>query len=136
MSKILVITSSALGGASVSTQLVEETLATLRRQDPGVSVVARDLGTDPVPHLNLDGATAIRGGTPENAAQAATQALSDELIAELKAADTIVIGAPMYNFGIASTLKAWFDHVLRAGVTFRDNVQNLSHFREWWLLLE
>jgi len=93
MSKILVITSSALGGASVSTQLVEETLATLRRQDPGVSVVARDLGTDPVPHLNLDGATAIRGGTPENAAQAATQALSDELIAELKAADTIVIGA-------------------------------------------
>ncbi|WP_263641762.1 FMN-dependent NADH-azoreductase [Hypericibacter adhaerens] len=61
----------------------------------------------------------MRGGEPANAAQKATQALSDELIAELKAADTIIIGAPMYNFGIASTLKAWFDHVLRAGVTFR-----------------
>ncbi|MEI2735652.1 MAG: NAD(P)H-dependent oxidoreductase [Rhodoblastus sp.] len=45
--------------------------------------------------------------------------LSDALVAELQAADTIVIGAPMYNFGIASTLKAWFDYVLRAGVTFR-----------------
>jgi FMN-dependent NADH-azoreductase len=45
--------------------------------------------------------------------------LSDELIAELKAADTVVIGSPMYNFGIASTLKAWFDYVLRAGITFR-----------------
>jgi FMN-dependent NADH-azoreductase len=46
-------------------------------------------------------------------------ALSDELVAELKAADLIVIGAPMYNFGMASTLKAWFDHILRAGITFR-----------------
>ncbi len=46
-------------------------------------------------------------------------ALSDTLIAELQSADILVIGAPMYNFGIASTLKAWFDHVLRAGITFR-----------------
>ncbi len=54
----------------------------------------------------------------ENEVQANAQALSDELIAELKAADLLVIGAPMYNFGIPSTLKAWFDYVLRAGVTF------------------
>jgi FMN-dependent NADH-azoreductase len=72
-----------------------------------------------VPHLTTDGATAIRGAEPANAAQAATQALSNALIGELQAAGTIIIGAPMYNFGIASTLKAWFDHVLRAGVTFR-----------------
>jgi len=119
MSNILVVTSSALGGASVSTRLVEDAVAALRRQDPAARIVTRDLGAQPVPHLDLDSATAIRGGEPQNPAQAAAQALSDELIAELEAADTIVIGAPMYNFGIASTLKAWFDHVLRAGVTFR-----------------
>ena len=56
---------------------------------------------------------------PANGAQAAAEALSNRLIAELKAADTIVIGAPMYNFGIPSTLKAWFDYVLRPGITFR-----------------
>jgi len=61
----------------------------------------------------------LRGAAPANEAQAAALALSDTLIAELKTADTIVIGAPMYNFGIPSTLKAWFDYVLRTGVTFR-----------------
>ena len=61
----------------------------------------------------------MRGDGPANEAQAAAQALSDTLIAELKAAETIVIGAPMYNFGIPSTLKAWFDYVLRPGITFR-----------------
>jgi FMN-dependent NADH-azoreductase len=119
MSTVLVLTSSALGEASVSSQLVQDAVSRLRLQNPKVRVVTRDLGGSPVPHLSLDSATAIRGGAPANAAQAAAQALSDELVAELKAADTVVIGAPMYNFGMASTLKAWFDHVLRAGVTFR-----------------
>ena len=119
MSTVLVLTSSALGEASVSNQLVQDAVARLRLQDPNVRVVTRDLGGSPIPHLTLDSATALRGAEPANAAQAEAQALSDELIAELKAADTIVIGAPMYNFGIASTLKAWFDYVLRAGVTFR-----------------
>ena len=61
---------------------------------------------------------AVRGGSTDNDAQKEALALSDTLVAELKAADTIVIGAPMYNFGMPTTLKAWFDHVLRAGVTF------------------
>ena len=61
----------------------------------------------------------MRADAAANEAQAAALALSDTLIGELKAADTIVIGAPMYNFGIPSTLKAWFDYVLRAGITFR-----------------
>jgi len=116
---VLVLTSSALGAASVSNQLVEEAVTRLTARSPGVTVVRRDLGTAPVPHLDADSATALRGAAPANDAQARAQALSDALIAELKAADTIVIGAPMYNFGITSTLKAWFDHVLRAGVTFR-----------------
>jgi FMN-dependent NADH-azoreductase len=119
MSKVLVLNSSALGGASVSNQLVQDVLAELRARDPRLIVTVRDLGANPIPHLNSDSATALRGAAPRNEAQATAQELSDTLIAELKAADTIVIGAPMYNFGIPSTLKAWFDYVLRAGITFR-----------------
>ena len=119
MSKVLVLNSSALGGASVSNQLVQDVLTELRARDPGLTVTIRDLGASPIPHLNSESATALRGATPANEAQAAAQELSDTLIAEVKSADTIVIGAPMYNFGIPSTLKAWFDYVLRAGITFR-----------------
>ena len=119
MSKVLVLNSSALGGASVSNQLVQDVLAELRARDPRLIVTVRDLGANPIPHLNSDSATALRGAAPANEAQATAQELSDRLIAELKAADAIVIGAPMYNFGIPSTLKAWFDYVLRAGITFR-----------------
>ena len=119
MSKVLVLNSSALGGASVSNQITQDVLTELRARDPGLTVTVRDLGASPVPHLNSESATALRGATPANEAQAAAQELSDSLIAELKAADTVVIGAPMYNFGIPSTLKAWFDYVLRAGITFR-----------------
>lgn len=119
MATVLVLTSSALGEASVSNQLVEEAIGRLKSQTPHLQIIRRDLGRHPIPHLSLDSATALRGAEPANASQVAAKALSDELIAELKAAELIVIGAPMYNFGIASTLKAWFDYVLRAGVTFR-----------------
>jgi FMN-dependent NADH-azoreductase len=119
MKTVLVLTSSALGSTSVSTELAHEALAHFRAQDPSLKIVTRDIGAHPVPHLSLDAAAALRGGDPSNEAQATARALSDELIAELQAADTIIIGAPMYNFGIPSTLKAWFDYVLRAGVTFR-----------------
>ena len=115
MSTVLVLTSSAQGAASVSNQLVEDAVARLRSHDPELGVIRRDLGRSPVPHLNLDFAAAMRGAEPTNEAQAAALALSNELIAELKTADTIIIGAPMYNFGIPSTLKAWFDYVVRAG---------------------
>lgn len=119
MSTVLVLTSSALGDASVSSQLVRETLSALHVREPGLRVTTRDLGSSPIPHLTLDAASALRGAAPANEQQAAARALSDELVAELRAADTIIIGSPMYNFGMASTLKAWFDHVLRAGITFR-----------------
>ncbi len=119
MATVLVLNSSATGEASVSRLLVQEAVARLAAEDPDLRVVTRDLGANPVPHLTLDSATALRGGTPANDAQAAALALSNALISELKAADVVVIGAPMYNFGIPSTLKAWFDYVLRAGQTFR-----------------
>jgi FMN-dependent NADH-azoreductase len=118
MTSVLVLTSSALGSASVSTGLAQEALAHLRAQDPDLKATIRDLGAHPVPHLTQDASTGLRG-EPTTKRQADARALSDELIAELQAAETIIIGAPMYNFGIASTLKAWFDYVLRAGVTFR-----------------
>lgn len=119
MSTALIVTSSALGDASVSNELVRAAVAELHAEDPSLEIVVRDVGRDPIPHLSFDSVAAIRGGEPANDAQAAAKTLSDTLVAELKAADVVVIGAPMYNFAITSTLKAWFDHVLRAGVTFR-----------------
>jgi FMN-dependent NADH-azoreductase len=119
MSTVLVLNSSANGAASVSRQLVQGIVARLQADEPQLRLVSRDLGEQPIPHLTAATVGAIGPAEPADVAQAATRALSDELIAELQAADTIVIGAPMYNFGIASTLKTWFDHVLRAGQTFR-----------------
>lgn len=119
MSTVLVLTSSALGEASVSNQLVQDAITQLVLQDIHLRVITRDLAGHPIPHLTIDSARALRGAEPENVAQADARALSDELIGELKAADTLVIGAPMYSFGIASTLKTWFDYVLRAGITFK-----------------
>jgi FMN-dependent NADH-azoreductase len=111
---ILNIRSSATGAASVSNQLADRFLA--RFADAQVTI--RDVGAEPLPHLTAETVGAIRG-TAQTEAEKRTLALSDELVAELQAADLIVIGSPMYNFGMSSTLKTWFDHVLRAGITFR-----------------
>src|SRR6185503_6390260 len=111
------INSSAAREGSVSRTLVEETVTRLLESNPFAEVVRRDLGADPVPHLSVATLNGVRG-TPSTLAEQAARALSDELIAELRAADTIVIGAPMYNFSISSGLRSWFDYVLRAGETF------------------
>ncbi len=118
MTHLLVVTSSAQGGASISSGLAADFAAELQKLDPTLSVTHRDVGATPLPHLTAETVTAIRG-EPTTPPELATRALSDELIAELQAADFILIASPMYNFGISSTLKSWFDHVLRAGVTFR-----------------
>jgi FMN-dependent NADH-azoreductase len=118
MQSVLVINSSANGDASVSGGLSARFVDRLRDREPGLHVVLRDVGANPVPHLTAETLAGIKG-TPANDAETAARSLSDALIAELQAADLIVIASPMYNFGISSTLKAWFDHVLRAGVTFR-----------------
>ncbi|WP_309645989.1 FMN-dependent NADH-azoreductase [Phenylobacterium sp.] len=117
MSNILVLNSSLSGEASVSRLLVADAVTELTQRDPNATLVFRDLAANPIPHLHPDGYAGVRAQatTP---AELAARALSDELIAELFAADTIVIGAPMYNFSIPSTLRTWFDHVLRPGVTF------------------
>lgn len=117
MKSLLVINSSVAREDSVSRVLVEDTVERLLAADPRAAVVRRDLGRSPVPHLSVDTLAGVRG-TPVSDAERQSRALSDELIAELRAADTIVIGAPMYNFGVPTSLRAWFDYVLRAGETF------------------
>lgn len=118
MSNLLVINSSANTGASVSRILIEETVSRALEAAPNTAVVRRDLGSDPVPHLTTANLAGVRG-TPATEEEFAARALSDELIAELRAADTLVIAAPMYNFSVPTSLRAWFDFVLRAGETFR-----------------
>ena len=117
MTNILIIDSAATGGQSVSRRLtaVAESVA----ESGGARIVRRDVGVEPVPHLTEETVFAIRGKPAETDAERNALGLSDALIDELRQADVIVIGAPMYNFGMPSTLKAWFDHVLRARVTFR-----------------
>jgi FMN-dependent NADH-azoreductase len=109
----LQINTSIFGAGGQSTRLASEFTA-----QRGGRVIVRDLARDPVPHLDAERFQAFLAKDPTPAQQAA-RAYSDELIDELRQADTIVIGLPMYNFSVPSTLRAWFDHVARAGVTFR-----------------
>jgi FMN-dependent NADH-azoreductase len=116
---ILQINSSARSNGSESTRLADAIVAKLQAATPGATLIRRDLAV--TPHPPIDEATLgalftpAANRTPE---QAARVALDDALIAETMAADVIVIGAPMYNFGITVQLKSWFDAVARAGVTF------------------
>ena len=119
MTSILVIRSSASGAASATNQLIDELTAGWQEREPGARLVERDLDRAPVPHVVSSTLAGIGRPAPETPEALPTRALADRMIEELEAADVIVIGAPMYNFGIPSTLKAWFDHVLRAGRTFR-----------------
>ena len=118
--KILQIKSSVFNGTGQSSRLANEFIALLREQHPGAEVLERDLGADPVPHLDGARVGAFFAKPEErNAEQRALIAYSDALIDELRRADVLVLGLPMYNFGVPSQLKAWFDHLARAGETFK-----------------
>jgi len=116
MNSILNLNSSIFGDGGQSSRLAEQFIA----QFPAARVVRRDLSKNPLPHLDAERFGAFLS-QPETRTPAQQQVLndSDALIAELKEADTLVVGLPMYNFGIPSPLKAYFDHVARAGVTFK-----------------
>ncbi len=120
MSKVLVLKSSILAGYSQYNQLSDYFVEQWREQHSADQVTVRDLAANPVPVLDGELVGALR---PSDAAltprQQAALALSDELIAELKEHDIVVIAAPMYNFNIPTQLKNYFDLVARAGVTFR-----------------
>ena len=117
MTQILVLNSSVSGDQSVSKLLVAEAVEQLIAADPKAKVVQRDLGANPIPHLTEANWLGVRG-EPSTEAEQAARRLSDELLGELKAADIIVIGAPMHNFNVPTALRSWFDFVLRAGETF------------------
>lgn len=114
---ILHLDAGLFGDHSVSRIVSQAIVDQLLTAHPGARVVRRDLADSAPAHLT--GAVLATPAEQATGAVQAEQALSAELIAELLAADTIVIGAPMYNFSIPTQLKAWFDRVLKAGVTFR-----------------
>lgn len=118
--KILQINSSARVEGANSTRLANTVTARLLAKNPGASVTVRDLAVTPHPVLDAAALGALftpaDQRTPE---QAARVALDDALIAEVQAHDVIVLGVPMYNFGVPVQLKTWLDAIARAGVTFR-----------------
>ncbi len=120
MQKLLQLKTSLFADQGQSSQLSDAFVAAWQASRPGSEVTVRDFAVDAVPHLDGAGFQAFLTKPEERSAgQQAKVAYSDALIAELQAADALVIGLPMYNLGVPSMLKAWIDHVARAGVTFR-----------------
>jgi len=120
MNTLLSIQSSIYSDNGASSTLSRQFVDQWRAAHPTGLVIERDLARDPVPHLDAERFGAfITPADKRTPAQQAIAAYSDRLIAELKRADTIALGLPLYNFGVPSTLKAYFDHIARAGVTFR-----------------
>ncbi len=120
MSRVLIIESSARQQDSVSRQLTQTFISQWKAAHPSDEITVRDLAVNPVPHLdaNLLGGW-MKPAEQRNDIENASLERSNQLTDELLAADVLVMAAPMYNFAIPSTLKAWLDHVLRAGVTFK-----------------
>lgn len=120
MKNLLQINTSIFSGQGQSSQLAQQFVEQWREANPGATVTVRDFAQEPVPHLDAQRFGAFlakpEDRTPE---QKAVVDFSDALIEEVKQAEVIVLGLPMYNFGVPSTLKAYFDHLARAGVTFR-----------------
>lgn len=110
--KLLHIDSSILGENAASRPLTAAVVDRLRKENPGIEVAYRDLAAEPLPHLTLGHFAAAENATRE-------QAESQQALDEFLAADTVVIGAPMYNFTVPSQLKAWIDRILVAGKTFK-----------------
>ena len=121
MAKILVLKSSIMGEGSQTNRLIDIMLE--HRKDQGLQddITIRNLAEMNLPVLDLEIFQALRGAENVNQDIQQIVALSDELIAELKSADLLVIGAPMYNLNVPTQLKNWFDLVARARQTFRYN---------------
>jgi FMN-dependent NADH-azoreductase len=119
MATLLEIESSPLAQASISRQLTAEYVQSWQAANPDGKVVTRDLTSTPIPSIDAGWVGAVytpeESRTPE---QRSLLALSDSLIAELQAADEYVIGVPMHNFSVPSTLKLWIDQIARVNKTF------------------
>ena len=119
MSTLLQINASILGEQGQSSQLAARFVAAWKERNPNGQVLKRDLAVEPVPHLSAARFAAFN--TPlaqRDPAQRAVAEYSEALIEEIRQADVLVLGLPMYNFGVPSQLKAYFDHIARAGLSF------------------
>lgn len=120
MKTLLQINSSLTSDQGMSSRLANQFVSNWQHANPSSRIITRDLAMQPVPHLTAERFQAFLTAPDKlTPVQQSIVSESDTLISELKAADVIVLGLPMYNLGIPSTLKAWIDHVARAGVTFR-----------------
>lgn len=120
MAQLLYINSSARSEGSVSRELSAEFVKRWQAANPTGTVIERNLTVTPIPHLDEKSLGAFFTPAEQRTAQQAEIIrLSDGLVDELLAAEVVVIAAPMYNFSVTSTLKAWIDHVLRVGRTFK-----------------
>ena len=120
MKRILFIRSSLFAGNSASNQLGDEFVQLLVERNPGSTVTTLDLANAPLPHLDAEEFSSWQvDATERSDTQQILAGISDRLIDQLFAHDTLVFAIPMYNMGIPSTLKAWIDRVVRAGKTFR-----------------
>jgi FMN-dependent NADH-azoreductase len=139
MSQILLITSSPRATASYSTQVAHALAKNLISGRRDSTLIVRDLAGKPPQHI--DDSFAIARNTPPEQllpSQRAVLELSDALVAELKAADIIIVAAGMINFGIPSPLKSYIDHILRPGATFRyteKGPEGLVHGKKVYLVL-
>jgi FMN-dependent NADH-azoreductase len=118
MAHLLHIDSSIQGDRSVSRKLTARAASVWRAAHPHGTHTYRDLGSHPVPHLDATTGPARQVPTEQHTpAQAASWALTQELVNEIKAADTILLGLPLYNFGPPSSVKAWVDHLIVSGLS-------------------
>ena len=118
MAHLLHIDSSIRGDASVSRKLTARAAAAWRAAHPGGTVTYRDLGRDPLPHLDVAGGLArLLPRDQHTPAQAGSLALTEQLVSEITDADTIVLGLPLYNYGPPSSVKAWVDHLIAPGLS-------------------
>lgn len=127
MSQILHIDASARRGRSITRELTRAFLAEWQHRQPESVVTRRDVGTEPPPAISEGWIGAAFAGESRTEAQRELLALSDRLIDEVTAADLIVIGAPMYNYGMPAALKAWFDQVIRVDRTFTFDLARGDH---------
>lgn len=138
MKSILHITSSINGSDSLSGTLSRSIVEKLSGRFPGSRVTTRELMSAEVPHLNAATFDAFRSIGNDKKVSPSSIDLSNQLIDELLGSDIIVIGVPLYNFGIPSVLKAWIDHVARAGVTFSysaNGVEGLAKGKKAYLAI-
>ena len=117
--KLLHVDSSILGANSVSRILSAEIVAAERMRQPSLEITYRDLAAEPIGHLSAAHLAAGQGAVPEAATLVQDLASGTAALDEFLAADIVVIGAPMYNFGVPSQLKAWIDRLAERGKTFR-----------------